>query len=300
MIKFLKFIPYHAKSAVKSVKRNFAMSISSATAVTVTLTLVMLFLVIAGNINEMSKKVESSVQIFVQIDPILAEDQYPTLEEEIKSIKNVANVKFSSKDEQFDTFIKSDDGGSEYEMFRDDNPLAAAYYIDATEGKYVKSITEKLKKMDGVMSASFGGDSATEMLDAFDSIRLGGGILVVALCFLAIFLISNTIKITIHARNSEIAIMRNVGADNLFIKTPFMFEGMMIGLMGSIIPVVFTIAGYYYLYDLMDGKMFSSLFSLQSPMPFVVYISLSLVALGMLVGLVGSFLSVNKYLKWKR
>lgn len=300
MIKFFKFIPYHVKNALKSIRRNFAMSISSATAVTVTLTLVTLFLVIAGNINEMSKKVESSVQIFAQIDPIYPEEQYEQLENDIKSIKNVADVRFSSKDEQFDVFIKSDDGGEEYAMFKDDNPLTAAFYIDATSGQYVQQVSDNIKKVDGILSSSFGGDSATAMLDAFDSIRVGGGILVLALCFLAIFLISNTIKITIHARSGEIAIMRNVGADNLFIKTPFMLEGMVIGLMGSIIPVLITVLGYNYIYDLLGGKMFSSLFSLQSPMPFVLIISLLLVLLGMLVGLLGSFLSVNKYLKWKR
>jgi len=94
--------------------------------------------------------------------------------------------------------------------------------------------------------------------------------------------------------------MRFVGADNLFIKTPFMLEGMLIGFMGAIIPVILTLVGYFYLYDLLGGQLFSSMFVLQAPVPFALYISLTLLVIAMGVGIIGSFFSVNKYLKWKR
>lgn len=300
MIRFFKSLPYHFKSAWKSISRNIAVSISSATAVTVTLVLVAMFLAIAGNLNEMTNKIESSVQIYVQIDPIVTEEEFASLQAQIESIEHVEKVRFSSAEEQFEIFLESDDGGSEYEIFREDNPLPAAFYVDATDGEYVESVSNQISEMDGIMSSNFGGDNATKMIDAFDSIRFGGAILVAALCFLAIFLISNTIKITIHARSQEIAIMRNVGADNLFIKTPFMLEGMMIGFMGSIIPVAITAIGYTYLYDLLGGQLFSSLFTLQAPFPFAFYVCLVLIVMGMVVGIIGSFFSVNKYLKWKR
>lgn len=300
MIKFIKNMPYHFKSAWKSLTRNIAITVSSATAVTVTLILVSMFLMIAGNLNEMSQKIESSVQIYVQIDPIVEEDGFVLLQEEIEALPHVKKVKFSSAEEQFDIFLESDDGGSEYEIFREDNPLPAAFYVDATDGKYVKQISDKIANMEGIMSSNFGGDNATKMIEAFDSIRIGGGILVASLCFLAIFLISNTIKITIHGRSDEIAIMRFVGADNLFIKTPFMLEGMLIGFMGAIIPVILTLVGYFYLYDLLGGQLFSSMFVLQAPVPFALYISLTLLVIAMGVGIIGSFFSVNKYLKWKR
>lgn len=300
MIRFIKNMPYHFKSAWKSLTRNIAITISSATAVTVTLILVSMFLMIAGNLNEMSQKIESSVQIYVQIDPIVEEEDVAALQANIEALPHVKKVEFSSAEEQFEIFLESDDGGKEYEIFREDNPLPAAFYVDATDGKYVSTISNQISKMDGIMSSNFGGDNATKMIEAFDSIRIGGAILVTALCFLAVFLISNTIKITIHGRSDEIAIMRFVGADNLFIKTPFMLEGMMIGMMGAILPIVFTLVGYFYLYDVLGGQLFSSLFTLQSPVPFAIYISLILLAIAMGVGIIGSFFSVNKYLKWKR
>lgn len=300
MINFFKSLPYHFKSAFKSISRNVAMSISSATAVSVTLVLIMLFLIVAGNINQISRNVEQSIQIFVRIDPIVEVSNYENMQKQIEAIDHVVKVEYSDKDDQFKRFVESDQGGKQYSIFKDDNPLYAAFYVDADEGQNVETIAKKIESIEGIFDVSFGGESASIMLDAFNTIRLAGGIFVIGLCFLAIFLISNTIKITIHARSEEIAIMRNVGADNVFIKTPFMIEGMLIGFAGAIIPIIITIFGYGYTYDLLDGVLFSSMFTLLAPFPFVYIVSLILVLLGMIVGILGSFLSVNKYLKWKR
>lgn len=301
MIKFIKSLPYHLRSAFKSIKRNIAMSISSATAVTVTLILIMLFLVIAVNINTISTKVEHSVEIFVQLDLIVEEENYDDIEADLNKIKNVKSVRFSSQEEQKELFLASDLGGKEYEvMFEEGNPLSAAFYVEVTEGKHIETVAKQCRKIDGVLKAEFGGEEASTMLDAFNSIKLGGAIFVCALCFLAIFLISNTIKITIQARRQEIGIMRNVGASNGFIKTPFIMEGIIISIIGSIIPIIITVFGYGFAYNAVNGVLFSSLFELQPPMPFVIYVSLVILALGIVVGMIGSLLSVNKYLRWER
>ena len=294
-------IAYHFKTAFNNICRNIAMSISSSVAVMVTLTLVMLFVIIAANINTMSGKVESSVEIFAQIDTIVTEDQYPVIEEQLNAIEHVKSVTFSSKEEQKEIFLNSDLGGEEYQvMFEEGNPLSAAFYVEADKGENVQAVSDACKSVDGIVSAEFGGESATSMLEAFKSIQFGGSILVAALCLLAVFLISNTIKITINARKNEIAIMRNVGASNGFIKIPFMIEGMIIGFTGSIIPVLIAVFGYGFAYDAMNGIMFSSLFPMIAPLPFVLYMSIGLALLGMIVGIVGSFFAVNKNLKWKR
>ncbi|NBK97107.1 MAG: ABC transporter permease [Erysipelotrichia bacterium] len=301
MIKFIRSLPYHIKNAFKSIKRNIAMSISSATAVTVTLILIMLFLVIAVNINTMSDKVEKSVEIFVQLDLIVEENQYDDIQKEIEAIPNVKSVRFSSPEEQKKIFLESDLGGEEYaSMFEEGNPLAAAFYIEVSEGQYISKVAKQCRNIDGVLKAEFGGDTASEMLDAFNSIKYGGAIFVAALCFLAIFLISNTIKITIQARRQEIGIMRNVGASNGFIKTPLIIEGIIISIIGSVVPILLTIFGYGFVYDVSGGYMFSSLFELEPPIPFAIYVSLVILLLGVIVGMIGSLLSVNKYLKWER
>ena len=125
-------------------------------------------------------------------------------------------------------------------------------------------------------------------------------IFVILLFLLTGYLISNTIKTTIYARSEEIAIMRNVGASNHFIKVPFMMEGVLIGLVGAIIPCILTVVGYAWFYDLNAGSLFTDLFSLQPVWPFTLFICLGLLAAAVVIGMLGSFLSTTRYLRWKR
>ena len=113
-------------------------------------------------------------------------------------------------------------------------------------------------------------------------------------------MIQNTIKLTISARKDEITIMRNVGATNSFIRSPFVIEGIIIGVLGAIIPVGLTIWGYTILYKQTGGFIVSNMFKLVKPNPFIYYVVGILLGLGVVVGLIGSILSVNRYLRWKR
>ena len=138
------------------------------------------------------------------------------------------------------------------------------------------------------------------MMSAFDSVKHGGTIIVMVLSALAIFLISNTIKLTIVARNEEIRIMRLVGASNGYIRTPFVLEGIFIGILGAIIPMLIVYYGYNYVYTYTGGYFFTSLFALIEPKGYVMNINLALAAIGSIVGLIGSYISVSRYLWWKR
>ena len=105
---------------------------------------------------------------------------------------------------------------------------------------------------------------------------------------------------SIYTRKSEIAIMRFVGAGNWNIRFPMMLEGMIIGLIGAVIPIVLTIVIYQWIYDLGNGIMLSSMFTLQPVYPLTLHISILLAGIGILVGLIGSFFSTSRYLRWKR
>ena len=305
MIPFIKSIPYHIKAAFKSIWRHMAMSISAASAVTVTLILMSAFLLVAGNINSFTHDLENSVKIHVKIDPIVEGSAIDDLQDEIEDIDGVKEVIFSDKNEEFDLFIDyvQSTGGSAsyYERYQgENNPLRNAFIIEVDDPALIDQVRDDLLSLTGVEQAEYGGNSATQMIDAFDSIRNGGALFILALGFLAVFLISNTIRMTIHARMEEIAIMRNVGAANWFIKTPFMIEGMLIGFMGSVLPIIFTYFIYKMGYEAMNGIFFTEMFPLQPIVPFVPQICGGLALMGILVGLIGSFFSVNKYLRWKR
>ena len=221
----------------------------------------------------------------------------------IKNLEHVVSVEYSSKDQEFDELMETyeDESAREaLETYREDNPLHDAFYVEVNDGDALKDTAEKIQAIEGIETVNYGGDSALMFVQALNSVRFGGAILVAGLSALAIFLIANTIKLTIYARSNEIAIMRDVGATNGFIRAPFVVEGMIIGALGAIIPILFTIFGYIFIYDKLGGVLFSEMFKMTPPHPFVLQLSLILLGIGMVVGLIGSFMSVTKYLRWKR
>ena len=136
-----------------------------------------------------------------------------------------------------------------------------------------------------------------KLIKAFSSIQKVTYGIVIALIIVTIFLIINTIKLTISTRKREISIMRLVGASNFTIKTPFIIEGMILGIFGSVIPILLTIFGYQAFYDHFGGHLFSQVIVLLKPTPFTYVISLIIFGIGILVGMIGSASAVKKYLK---
>ena len=143
----------------------------------------------------------------------------------------------------------------------------------------------------------YGEGTVEKMVNVFTVIERVTIAIVLALIFVNIFLIINTIKLAIFARKREISIMRLVGASNFSIKYPFVIEGMVIGMIGSIVPILIIIYGYTYIYEYFDGVLFSSILELVKPQPFIYIVSLIVLAIGILVGMIGSSRAVRKYLK---
>ena len=191
--------------------------------------------------------------------------------------------------------------GEIFETYRgESNPLKRAFIVEVTDGLRIDEITNNIAKIPGIESALYGGGSVISMMSAFEKVKEGGIIAVLVLSALAIFLISNTIKLTINARQDEIHIMRLVGASNRYIRTPFLIEGVFIGLLGAIIPILIVYFGYEYIYEITGGYFFTQLFTLISPRPFIIDICIVLAGIAAIVGLIGSYISVSKYLWWRR
>ncbi len=290
------------KEGFSGVGRHLAMSISSAIAVTITLIIISLFMIFSFNVQNFTKNIESSMEISVMV-AYDSEDKEDTIKQQIEAIDGVKTVTFSDKAQEFQYYIDSfeDEATKEaFEPFRDDNPMHDAFYVEAESGDQITEIAKIIQNIDGVSEVNYGGQSTVSMVDTMSAIRKIGGFLVAGLTILAIFLIQNTIKLTISARKDEITIMRNVGATNSFIRSPFVIEGIIIGVLGAIIPVGLTIWGYTFLYKQTGGFIVSNMFKLVKPNPFIYYVGGILLGLGVVVGLIGSILSVNRYLRWKR
>lgn len=300
MIRFFKALPKFIKTAFLSIFRHLAMSLSASSAVTITLILFSTFLMIAGNVSLFTNSIEDDLRIHVVLDKkIDTQKEIDAAKADLEKLAGVRKVTFSDKDNELELMIK--EKGKEFEMYRGkENPLCNAFFVSVKDAKNISSINEQIKQLPSVKDAMYGGSSVSKMISVLNTVRSGGLVFVVLLTLLALFLISNSIKMTIYARNTEISIMRNVGAANWYIKVPFMIEGMLIGLIGAILPCIFTYFGYQYLYQVLGGQVVTALFSLQPIMPFTLQICGILLLGGMLVGLVGSFFSTTKYLRWKR
>lgn len=300
MIKEIKLLPYHLKQALRSFFRHLAMSLSASTAVMVTLVLLALFLCLAGNVSLFANNIEGDLQIHATLrSDIVSEEAIQEAGNVIKKVDNVAVAALSTKDEELELMIK--EKGEAFAMYRgEENPLSNAFFITVKDPDQIADTCEAIKELDVIHDAVYGGASVSQLIDVLNMVRQGGLIFVVLLFLLTGYLISNTIKTTIYARAEEIAIMRNVGASNHFIKVPFMMEGVLIGLVGAILPCALTYFGYAWMYEAIGGKLFTELFSLQPVMPFTLYVCAGLVGAGAIIGLLGSFISTTRYLRWKR
>ena len=285
------------RDALKSVVRNFSLSFASIMCTTITLILVAVAVVAAANVNNATRLIEDELTIVTYLKKDVTEEQIENIKSEISSYKNIEEVTFKSKDEWKLEMSEYDDSFKTVLNYLDENPLMDSFVLKANDVKKLSETSEYIKAINGVDTVKYGEGMVEQVISVFDIVQKIVVVVVIALIVVTSFLISNTIKLTIFSRRNEIEIMRLVGASNITIKLPFLFEGFIIGLIGSIIPVCITIYGYVILYSRMHGKLFSNMIMLIKPYPFVFWVSLIVVAIGALVGMYGSIKAVRKYLK---
>ncbi|TQS74816.1 ABC transporter permease [Ornithinibacillus gellani] len=294
----LRTINRHLREGVKNVFRNGWMSVASIGAVTVTLILVGAFLTLIFNLNQMAENVEQDVEINTLIDLTVNKEDILELGDQIKAIDGVDSVLFSSKDDELQKLITSmGEQGKSWGLFEQDNPLNHVYIVRAKDPNQTMAIAEKIEAMDHVEEVNYGKDVVERLFEFNKYARIIGLVLIGGLVFTAIFLISNTIKLTIMARSREIGIMKLVGATNGFIRWPFFIEGMLLGILGSILPVTAIMAGYYYLITNVSQHITLPFVKLLPFNPFAWQLSLAIVGVGALIGIWGSVMSVRKFLK---
>ncbi len=285
------------RDAFKSVFRNFSLSMASILCATITLMVVAISLVIAANVNSITKDLESELSIVVYLEEDANKDDINFLKSKIEDIQGVENVTYKSNEErELEMSEYSSSYATIFESY-EDSPLLNTFIITVEDAEELNSIAEKIKVMDKVESAIYGENSVDTIVEAFGFIENITLIVVIALIFVTAFLITNTIKLAIYARKNEIEIMRLVGASNTAIKLPFVFEGFIIGIMGSLIPIIVTIYGYIIIYEKMGGHILSNIIKLISPYNYIFGVALTILFFGAIIGMLGSLNAVRKYLK---
>ena len=287
------------RDAIKSVIRNFSLSLASISCITITLIIVAIAIIASFNVQNFTKEIERDMTIVVFLDNNVEEEEIESITKSIKNLSNVEKYSFQSKAEVKKKMQEeSEIFNTVLENWEDEeSPLKDTFQVKVKNVEKIRKTAQKIESIDKVSVVRYGEGMVDKMVSAFSSIEKVTYGIVIALILVTVFLIVNTIKLTISARRREIGIMRLVGASNLTIKLPFIIEGMILGLFGSIIPVLITTYGYVAFYRHFDGYLYSRLIQLIQPEPFIYQIALIVVGIGILVGMIGSASAVKRYLK---
>lgn len=287
------------RDAFKSVFRNFSLSLASISCISITLIIVAIAILVSLNINNFTKLIKEDVTIVVFVESEVEEAGITRIRSSLDKLDNIASIDYKTK-ASLRQEMQASSSTLEIimkEWSEEENPLKDTFEIKVTDIEKINITASEIEKIDGIDSVNYGETMVNQFLSAFKIIEKGTIIAVILLILVNVFLIVNTIKLTIFSRKREISIMRLVGAGNLTIKMPFVIEGMILGVIGSIIPILIVIYGYYAIYKHFGGQLFSPLIQLITPEPFIYLVSLIILVIGIVVGMIGSYQAVRKYLK---
>jgi len=308
-MKPIRILGRNIRDSFKSVFRNFSLSFASISCITITLLVVAIAVILSYNVNNFTKLVEQDVTIVTFMDKETTSEKANEYLEKIKHIDGVDSVEYQSKIKIAEEMMESSDvynnimneWKEDGEWVENEIPLQPTLLIKVTSLKKIDSIAKQVEELDPekttIKLVQYGEDMVKQLISLFDIVRKISIGIVAALILVTAFLISNTIKISIFSRKKEIEIMRLVGASNLNIKVPFIFEGLFLGVLGSIIPILVTTYGYVAIFENFNGQLFSPFIRLITPQPFIYLVSGILLLIGMIVGMFGSALAVRKHLK---
>lgn len=294
----------NVNNAVKSIFRNFSLSAASVVCTTITLIIVALAILVSANINSFTKDLEGTLTIIAYVDKNATEEEISSIKSRLLEIKNIKSDELVYKDKETiknETLKNTDKNSSLYTIMsswtEESNPLESEFVISVKDVEKLSETANSVKKIENITNVQYSESVVEKMVPVFDVITKITVIIIGGLVAVTIFLICNTIKLTIFARKTEIEIMRLVGNSNFVIKLPFVIEGLFLGIIGSIIPIITTIWGYTIVYDKLEGYLFTNFIKMIEPLPFTLLVSGALLIIGAVVGMIGSYTTVRKYLK---
>jgi cell division transport system permease protein len=256
------------------------------------------FLVFAFNISFMASELDKQMSVRASMSAAASADDIDQLKAQIEKNPLVKKVEFVSKEEGLKMMKEQWGDDSKFlEGLEKDNPLPDTLVIHPTDPQQIPELGDEVKKFNQVEEVDYGEGVTDRLLDLSSLIRNVVLLFGLGLAVLAAFLISNTIKLTIFARRREIEIMRLVGASNWFIRWPFFFEGGLIGILGSIVPVTVVLLVYSAVIRVLDADSPYGFFKLLPIWPLSLWIAGMTIFLGVAIGVWGSLISIRRFLK---
>lgn len=285
----------HIVDSLKGLKRNGWMTIAAVTAVTITLSLLVVLMTMIFNVQRFSKDVQDNVTVYAYVAVEAKQKDIQKTKETLEKIPDVAEVHYSSKEDEYEKLIKNN---KDFKGITDKDSLYSAFEIKATNPNAINNIVKEAKTAPSIVQVTAGGKNVINLVNKAQKVKIYGSIASIILIIISILLVSNTIKLTILARSEDIKIMRLVGATNGYIRWPFFFEGAWIGILGSIIPILLILIGYRSLYNDYATRLLSANYHMLSTGFILQTVGLGVVVLGILIGAIGSLLSMRRFLKY--
>ncbi|HJF17161.1 MAG TPA: permease-like cell division protein FtsX [Globicatella sulfidifaciens] len=286
----------HVRDGIRNLFRNGWMTTASVFTMALTLFMIGGLVLLLTNIEKITSDIESSIQIRVMIDAAANEQDEKLLKEEIQAIQHVKTITYRTKDEELEALIEN--VGEEFALHEGDaNPLLNVYVVDVDDVDNISQVANQINDLKYVSEATYGALTADNLFKQIDVLRYILAVIAAILIVVAVLLISNTIRLTIFARQTEIEIMRLVGAKNSFIRAPFAYEGAFIGILGA--GIAFGIL--YAIYEAVrrvPGQIFGMVnIQFLPTMPLLLYIGIGILIIGIILGIFGARRSMRQFLR---
>ena len=287
---------YFIKETYKSIRRNGFMSFASISSVAVSLLVLGMFLMIFLNTNNLAQYLESQVQVSVYMQDSATDKELAAVKEKLTKMPGVVKVTQVSKQQALERFKKR--LGDQEQLLNSlgkDNPFPNSFEVQVDSPERIKVLTPQLGQLPKVETAKFGQEVVEHLFQLTKILRFGGILLVVFLAMATLFIISNTIRLTVFARRKEVIIMKYVGATDWFIRWPFLLEGMTLGFFGAVVAFILINSIYSGLLERIHATL--AFLPLLPTSPLLLYVDLFLLVAGTGIGALGSYISLRKFLR---
>ena len=292
----IQTIEYYFREMLLSMIRKRWMTFASIGTVAVSLFVLGVFLILVMNMNKMATSLESQVQISVYINDELPEEGRKEIERMTRDMKSVTAVEYVPREKALKILQERlGENKKILDALGESNPLPNSFLVTVKSADDVKKTATLIADLYGVEEVKYGQDVAANLFELTHLIRFFGLILMGLLLFATVFIISNTIRLTVFARRKEIAIMKYVGATDWFIRWPFILEGVGLGTIGGGVSAL-ALRSFY---SAMIEKIYESLafFPMVEQYPFMNYLTIALIVAGILIGILGSTVSLKRFME---
>lgn len=284
------------KQSFKSMWRNRGMGLASISSISAVLIILGFVLILIMSINSLVLDVQNrfdEVEIFLEED--ISKESKKQIEDFAEKEDSIESIEYISQEEAIE--IMKEEWEEEADLLEGVEVLPDSYKIKVAKIEDTENVVKTLNEIKGISKIKYHKDIIDKLETLAKYIRLGGIIVIVLLISISVFIISNTIKITVASRKREIGIMKYIGATNSYIKTPFVVEGILFGIVAAIVSILIVYFGYGYVFDLVNERLYE-LFSvvLVAPNTILKDISIMFLVIGSGIGALGSMISMKKYL----